>query len=282
MADNRSLFTDRGEGFDMGALWRVAMWGGTAALALGVAILSGYSETGVRRLAAAQVRPDDVAKPLPPPVVVKSAPRGDINDAEVRRLNDAVRSLTAERERLTTRVTALERRLDDVTGTVNRVATERPRVDASADAAPVEPPPPPAMLTTAAGVPARSEASLPAVLGTDTEPLHTASVLPAADAVPSSKEPSPTEFGVDIGGAKSMSGLATIWTAARARNAALLGDLRPIAAVREAPNTGGVELRLIVGPLANAEVATQLCGSLAAQGTACRPAPFDGQRLALR
>jgi hypothetical protein len=43
-----------------------------------------------------------------------------------------------------------------------------------------------------------------------------------------------------------------------------------------------VELRLVVGPLANAATAARLCAALANAGTTCQPTVFDGQRLAIR
>ena len=50
--------------------------------------------------------------------------------------------------------------------------------------------------------------------------------------------------------------------------------------VRESTRPGGVELRLVAGPLANASLAARLCGAFANTGAACQPAVFDGQRLA--
>jgi hypothetical protein len=52
--------------------------------------------------------------------------------------------------------------------------------------------------------------------------------------------------------------------------------------VRESARPGGVELRLVAGPIANAASAARLCATLAAAGATCQPATFDGQRLAMR
>ncbi len=90
-----------------------------------------------------------------------------------------------------------------------------------------------------------------------------------------------TEFGVDIGGGASVEALRALWIAAKAAHGALFEKLRPVVGIREV-RPGFVELRLIVGPLGNAAAAARLCASLTTQKRACRPAAFDGQRLALR
>jgi len=84
------------------------------------------------------------------------------------------------------------------------------------------------------------------------------------------------EVGVDIGGAATVEALRSLWTAAKARAAPLLDKLRPVVVVREV-RPGSVELRLVIGPLANAAAAARLCASLAATGRACRPTVFDGR-----
>ena len=50
-------------------------------------------------------------------------------------------------------------------------------------------------------------------------------------------------------------------------------------AVRERPQAEAPELRLIVGPLPNAEAATRLCATLSAARRYCQPTTFEGQRL---
>jgi hypothetical protein len=52
--------------------------------------------------------------------------------------------------------------------------------------------------------------------------------------------------------------------------------------LREVPPTGRVELRLLVGPLANAEAAAKLCAALVPYRLACQPTPFSGQHVALQ
>jgi hypothetical protein len=91
-----------------------------------------------------------------------------------------------------------------------------------------------------------------------------------------------TEFGIDLGSAATVEGLRTLWSSVKGSHAPLLEGLRPVVAVRDGAKPGALELRLVVGPLANAGVAARLCAALAAAGLTCEPAVFDGQRLALK
>jgi hypothetical protein len=91
-----------------------------------------------------------------------------------------------------------------------------------------------------------------------------------------------TEFAVDLGGAQNVEGLRLLWSSIRSNQPSLVDQLRPVIAVRETEKSGTVELRLVVGPLANAAAAARLCASFSSAGRACEPAIFDGQKLALR
>ena len=51
--------------------------------------------------------------------------------------------------------------------------------------------------------------------------------------------------------------------------------------VRENGKTHGVDLRLVVGPIADVEAASRLCTILAAARHYCQPVSFEGQRLSL-
>jgi hypothetical protein len=91
-----------------------------------------------------------------------------------------------------------------------------------------------------------------------------------------------TEFAVDLGGAQNVEGLRLLWSSIRSNQPSLVDQMRPVIAVRETEKSGTVELRLVVGPLANAAAAARLCASFSSAGRACEPAIFDGQKLALR
>ena len=72
-----------------------------------------------------------------------------------------------------------------------------------------------------------------------------------------------------------------IGASAKGTHGTLFDGLRPVISVRDG-KPGGAELRLVAGPLSNASAAAKICASLAASGWTCRPAVFDGQRLAIR
>src|SRR5207247_1628132 len=61
-----------------------------------------------------------------------------------------------------------------------------------------------------------------------------------------------TEFGIDLGSATTVEGLRVLWTNAKAKHGSLLDGLRPVMTVRDHARPGGVELRLVAGPLTNA------------------------------
>jgi hypothetical protein len=89
-----------------------------------------------------------------------------------------------------------------------------------------------------------------------------------------------TEFGVDIGGANNIEGLRALWLRLVKSNKAL-EPLRPIIVIKERPNGGGMQLRLVAGPLRDAGLAAKLCANLNAGERTCEATVFDGQRLAI-
>ena len=90
-----------------------------------------------------------------------------------------------------------------------------------------------------------------------------------------------TQFALDLGGGPTMAALRTNWNKIRRAHARPLGGLRPVVGIRDG-KSGQVELRLVVGPIANASTAARLCATLTAAGVQCLPTVFDGARLALR
>jgi hypothetical protein len=88
-------------------------------------------------------------------------------------------------------------------------------------------------------------------------------------------------LGVDVGGAANYEGLRTLWHATRNADPAMLEDLYPVVTVRENGKTHGVELRLVVGPIADVDTASRLCTTLSAAKHYCQPVSFEGQRLSL-
>jgi hypothetical protein len=99
---------------------------------------------------------------------------------------------------------------------------------------------------------------------------------------PTPAAPLPTQYGVDIGSGLTLQALRARWQTLRAAHPALLEGMQPIVRVGETPHGSKIELRLVVGPLAQPGAATQLCSALTMFGMFCQPAVYDGQHLALR
>ena len=270
---------------DMRGLRRLAIWGLSATGALAIAVAAAFSDAGSRRLMASAPASNaaGTAQKAAPP----AAPAPD-RDAESRRLSEVLGALVADREQLVARIGAIERNLEDVTGSIQRQAAAA----AAAPSAPV--PPSPAAAAPAPPPPSKEAALTPAEPGNPASPAR-APVAPGnsggADraAVPAEPPVAPpaaesaaihAEFGVDIGGAASFDGLRVLWASTKGSNAALLEGLHPVVATRENSRTKAVELRLIAGPLANVEAAARLCAMLTAARRYCQPVAFEGQRLA--
>ena len=253
-------------------LTRLGIWFALGTVAVLSAVISARSEAGGRRIAAL-LAPEVPARAAKAPAQVPS--RQLEQEAEQRRLSEAIRMLAVDRDRLLARVNTLERNLDDVTGSI-----------APARAAPAAPPPAspaPVASAPAVNVPAVSappmSVAAPAPIASSQSRVtagHLATGLPSAAESVATK----TEFGIDLGGNASIEGLRTLWAALKASQPAMLDGLRPLIALRE--KAGSFELRLVAGPLTNASVAARLCAALAAAGQACQPTVFDGQRLALQ
>jgi hypothetical protein len=91
--------------FTMLSLRRIALWGTTAATALLVAILTSRSDAGSQRIATT-------------PGATHGAPRRFDAESAARQLTQAVRGLTEDRDRLITRLAALEHSLGDITDAI--------------------------------------------------------------------------------------------------------------------------------------------------------------------
>lgn len=238
-------------------LRNLTLWISGAAVAVALAVLAGHSQVGAERLSAMfhPSRPQQAANKF---------------DAEAvtRQLADALRVLASNDEQLRHRVAAVEQDLDDVTGSIRKVAaaSEAKQADAgptlqataaltASGAAPVDIPPPPS--TFSPSEPAKPQAAV---------------ATPAA---------APTQYGVDIGSGLSLQALRARWQTLRQEHPALLEGMQPIVTVREAPRSK-IELRLVVGPLSQPGAASQLCQALTMFGLFCQPAVYDGQHLALK
>jgi hypothetical protein len=243
---------------------------------------------------------------------VELGARLDETGEEMRRLAEAVRTLAADHDQLLARMTALERNLDGVTGSIqrDRIAGPQPSTPPSPAQAPsraaAQSPPtaaaPAARPDAPAAPPPATEAAAPAAQPTAAQqsatdaaktamaeagnraspspPLVRATTVEPAEAP---AEPTVTAggLGVDVGGATNYEGLRTLWHSTKNSDPASLEELFPVVAIRENSKTHGVDLRLVVGPVADAEAATRLCTTLSAAHHYCQPVAFEGQRLAL-
>jgi hypothetical protein len=278
------------------------IWAGVAMFLVGAALLGARSETGSQRLAR-------LFAPAPAPVqqARTEAPRPASSDTlllyETRRLADQIRVLAAEREALADRLASVERTVGDVTASIPR--GEAGRLDPNrVEATPpqravrvIQPAPPvpavdlaPAAAPPSPTVPGPTTAPTAAPIPTPSPAAAQAAAPQAAASGPATQGPEAhdstairTEFGVDLAGEPTVEALRSRWQQLRAQHGPVLEGLRPVVAIQDNARPGGaVELRLVAGPLSNANAAARLCATLSLAGLNCKPTIFDGQRLALR
>jgi hypothetical protein len=232
----------------MHGLWRLVVWGSTAATALLIAVLSSRGVVGSQRAAVAASTLGGatvaVVQPLPPaPVPQQPAARPFDAQAETKKLADAVRDLSADNDELKSRLAVVEHSVDDVTGSIERQAKATPPWPDSGPPVPATP------------------AAIAAV------------VAPAL--------PLPMEYGVDIGSAVSIQALRARWAGIRSAHPQLFDGLAPTVSLSEMPPSNRPELRLVLGPLASAGAAAKLCTTLERFRLTCQPTIFAGRHLTL-
>jgi hypothetical protein len=230
----------------MHGLWRLVVWGSTAATALLIAVLSSRGVVGSQRaaVAASTIGGGTVAIVQPAPTPPQTAARAFDVQAETKRLAEAVRDLSADNDALKSRLAVVEHSVDDVTGSIAQQAK-----------------------TTAPPWPDNG----PAVPAT---PAAIAAVIAPA-------LPLPMEYGVDIGSAVSIQALRARWAGIRSAHPQLFDGLAPTISLSERPPSNRPELRLVVGPLVSADAAAKLCTTLERFRLTCQPTIFAGRHLAL-
>ena len=232
----------------MHGLWRLVVWGSTAATALLIAVLSSRGVVGSQRAAVAASTLGGatvaVVQPLQPaPTPQQPAARSFDAQAETKKLADAVRDLSADNDELKSRLAVVEHSVDDVTGSIERQAKATPPWPDSGPPVPATP------------------AAIAAV------------IAPAL--------PLPMEYGVDIGSAVSIQALRARWAGIRSAHPQLFDGLAPTVSLSETPQSNRPELRLVVGPIASADAAAKLCSTLGRFRLTCQPTIFAGRHLAL-
>jgi len=231
----------------MHGLWRLVVWGSTAATALLIAVLSSRGVVGSQRaaVAASTLGGGTVTVVQPAPAPQQPAAHAFDAQAETKKLAEAVRDLTADNDELKSRLAVVEHSVDDVTGSIAR--------QAKATAAPPWPENGPPVPTTPAAI--------------------AAVIAPAL--------PLPMEYGVDIGSAVSIQALRARWAGIRSAHPQLFDGLAPTISLSEMPPSNRPELRLVVGPLPSAGAAAKLCTTLERFRMTCQPTIFAGRHLNL-
>src|SRR5262249_48218763 len=113
---------DRLEG--VGLVW-LTSWAAVAAVAVAIATLASFTTTGSHRLAVAMT---NLARDETRQAQAAPAARQAEIDNERRSLREALRVLAMDRDRLVTRVSSLERNLDDITGSI-KSQTDQPKLE---------------------------------------------------------------------------------------------------------------------------------------------------------
>jgi hypothetical protein len=282
----------------MQAVWRLCCWGIGTAVAITLVVLASQTETGSQQLQFAFARAHE---PEQPQAVAVVPPRVVLDEATSRRLADAVRALTADRDRLNSRLASLERSFNDMTGSIKTVMqanvaaqnakapkqtepekTLAPIISAPAASAP-EIAPPPAPQTASVRPPPVAEPPPAEIQTQEFVPLPPVRVASTAPSDPASEPqvPAKIEYGIDLGSAASMDAARGEWLKAKANYGPLLTGLHPVASLRQRAS-GGSDYRLVVGPFASAIAASRMCAKFNAARIACRTAKFTGEDLAPR
>jgi hypothetical protein len=274
----------------MKGMLRLAGWGVAATAALLTVVIAANSTIGRERLAEVLASVNGTAAAEAAKARAEQAAhlaRMATLESDTRRLVEMVRSLAGDRERLMARISVLERGLNDVTGSIHKqqAAAPAPAPANPAASTAAEPPakataaPPQTAAPAETGAPAAAAAPPPAAPPSQ-PPKRVASVAPTAG-MPELEAVQLRAAGVDIGGATSFDALRTLWSTVTASYPDLFEGLQPIVTVRENSKSRAADLRLIAGPLTDAESATHICTMLAAAKRYCRLVTFEGQPLAL-
>jgi hypothetical protein len=228
----------------------------------------------------------DGRAPAPQTLAIAPQPQVIVNpqaEREISRLNDAVRILASERDRLANRLEQLERSVGDITASI----PQKKPGPAESDEPPAPPAAPPVQVINPPNpeprpqghnqlmppqTPQTNSTAAPAVAASENNP----------SAGPDVTNTTRTEFAVDLGGEKTVDGLRARWATLRGNHGSTLEGMRPLISIKEGPKAGTVELRLVAGPVANAAAAARICARLQTKGVPCIPTVFDGQRLSLR
>jgi hypothetical protein len=297
---------------DMRPLLRIGVWGACAVVAVGGVVFAGRTEVGAERAQLALATLRDAPREILAHPGSLLAVRLTTDDAETRRLTEAVRKLTADRDRLASRVATLEQSVNDLTGSIARAqpsaqagtsSSAAPRPDDKAEAFPPPAPPdvagadsraitppadqPAAAAATSAPTPRPGRmATIQSYVSSSAPPVPSGGsesrvAATSADTAPPADTPA-NGYAIDLGTATNVNTLRSHWGSMKSAHAAMLEGLRPLVSVRPSSRPGFTEFHLVAGPVADADAAARLCQALTSVRVPCRPSTFDGQRLDLR
>jgi hypothetical protein len=258
-------------------LWRQAGWGLAAATALSVAVMGSRDDDAPQRFAA-----------LFSSLRSQEQPAAHSFDAEAaaRQLAQALRSLADDRDKLATRLNALDREMRDMSGAIKQqIEAAKSEAIKTAKQAPPWPESAPPVPMTLADVAVMVKTVSPAPAGAAEPPspsVATSATNTDEQAPPDTTASLGQAYGADLGTASTMKTLHHRWASLRAAHPQLFEGIQPVVSVKQNPRTGRTELHLIVGPYANAETAAQFCDFVVPYHVNCQPAMFDGSQLALQ
>jgi hypothetical protein len=295
---------------DRHTLWRLGLWGVAAVGALTLGIMSGQLPVNAQRTQVAANEFAGRAKQVESTV--------QENQLEARRLAAAIATLNSDRDRLFTRLSAIEQGLDVVTGSINKKADDKlattawpttaiapvvsggigPLIMETAPGKISMPAPVPAPPPSTVAAPAVEPEPAPTTLAAHTEPPPAEEPAPSVIQAMPIPEPqpahaganaslaaesmvAPADFGLDLGAANSINGLRALWRGLIKSHKPQLDGLRPLIAVHERRNGLGLQLRLVAGPIKDAAAAARICAVLSDAERDCKTTAFDGQRLSL-
>ncbi len=271
-------------------LLRTGAWGLGAALAVATLFVVAQGPAASQRIERTLSGVDE--KPTPRLIV---ADAGQGHERSIKALQAKIDDLTRDRDRLVGRIAALERNLEDMTGSI----AQGRRTMSAAEAKPVataavEPKPPgpgapsvpallpkgPIVLDPLATPPVGLASILPETQPpreAKSEPEHAAPEHVAALAPPEPPKRAPPhahpEFGIELATAPNMEQLRHRWVSAKANFGPLLAGLSPVAVRDRHP--GSTAVRLVAGPVPNVIAARKLCAQFAALNGNCWPTRID-------
>jgi hypothetical protein len=207
------------DNFDVAALLRLGGWGLAAAFAVVVAVFAASTNFGARRApppAPVVATQEPVRPAMPqPPTAAQLLARANEPDAETKRLAEAVRLLTADRDRLTTRIAAIERTMDDLTGSIARLPPAAPPARAP------DPAPSSAPRQEAQSAPPAIPLAVPAPFATNPQPMPVAMAPAPRPIAPPTPMPDPAPLIMAPPPASAMTGPSDVPTARSGRMATI-------------------------------------------------------------